>query len=30
MTKLRKTRVAATSEPFLDRLFSNLDGIIVV
>ena len=29
MTKLRKTRVAAISEPFLDCLFSNLDGVVV-
>ena len=30
MTKSRKTREAAISEPFLDRLFSNLDGVAVV
>ena len=29
-TKSRKTREAAISEPFLDRLFSNLDGVVVV
>ena len=30
MTKLCKTREAAISEPFPDRLFSNLDGVDVV
>ena len=30
MTKSRKTREAVISEPFLDRLFSNLDGVAVV
>ena len=30
MTKLRKTREVAISELFLDRLFSNLDGVVVV
>ena len=30
MTKSRKTREAAVSEPFLDLLFSNLDGVTVV
>ena len=30
MTKLRKTREAAISEPFLDRLFSNLNEVVVV
>ena len=29
-TKLRKTREAAISEPFLDFLYSNLDGDVVV
>ena len=29
MTKSRKIREAAISEPFLDRLFSNLDGVTV-
>ena len=29
-TKSRKTREVAISEPFLDRLFSNLDGVAVV
>ena len=30
MTKLRKTREVAISEPFLDLLFCNLDGVVVV
>ena len=29
MTKSRKIREAAISEPFLDRLFSNLHGVTV-
>ena len=30
MSKSHKTREAAISEPFLDLLFSNLDGVVVV
>ena len=30
MIKSHKTRDAVISEPFLDRLFSNLDGVAVV
>ena len=29
MTKLRKTREVAISEPFLDLPFCNLDGVVV-
>ena len=30
MSKSHKTREAVISEPFLDLLFSNLDGVVVV